>query len=160
MSRTALYDALFTEVKSVLDGETDPIIWMSTVSCLIKQRFGFYWVGFYRRVGNELLVGPYQGTLGCIRIPLNKGVCGACASRRETIVVLDVHQFPGHIACDPRSNSEIVLPVFDSTGSLRAVFDLDSEQYGDFGDPDRQGLERVVAEMRELDWTRESSPKT
>lgn len=76
------------------------------------------------------------------------------------MIVSDVHEFPGHIACDPRSNSEIVLPVFDAAGGLRAVLDLDSEQYGDFGDPDRQGLERVVAEMRDLDWTRESSAKT
>lgn len=159
MSRTDHYEAIYSEIKAVLEGERDPVIWMSTVSCVIKQHLGFYWVGFYRMVGNELLVGPYQGTLGCIRIPLAKGVCGACASRRETILVPDVHEFPGHIACDPRSNSEIVLPVFDAKGGLRAVLDVDSEQYSDFGDPDRQGLERIVAEMRELDWTNELSPR-
>ncbi len=159
MSRTDHYEAIYSEIKAVLEGERDPVIWMSTVSCVIKQHLGFYWVGFYRMVGNELLVGPYQGTLGCIRIPLAKGVCGACASRRETILVPDVHEFPGHIACDPRSNSEIVLPVFDAQGGLRAVLDVDSEQYSDFGDPDRQGLERIIAEMRELDWTNELSPR-
>lgn len=159
MSRTVHYEALYTEIRSVLDGETDAIIWMSTLSCLIKQRFGFYWVGFYRLVDGQLLVGPYQGTLGCLRIPVEKGVCGACATRKEPIIVPDVHEFPGHIACDPRSNSEIVLPVFDAAGNLRAVLDVDSEKHGDFGEPDREGLERIVAEMREIDWTGESSPK-
>jgi len=159
MSRADRYEAIFSEIKAVLDGERDPVVWMSTVSCVIKQHLGFYWVGFYRLVGNELLVGPYQGTLGCIRITLSKGVCGACATRKETVVVADVHEFPGHIACDPRSNSEIVLPVFDSRGNLRAVLDIDSEQYSDFGGPDREGLERIIAEMRELDWTSEPSAK-
>src|SRR5690606_4638549 len=95
----------------------------------------------------ELVVGPYQGTLGCLRIPLGKGVCGACGERRETIVVPDVHAFPGHIACDSRSNSEIVVPVLDANGDLVAVLDIDSVGFAAFDEVDRDGLEAVCRAM-------------
>jgi GAF domain-containing protein len=129
---------------------------MATVSCLIKQRLNFFWVGFYRMVDGELRIGPYQGTLGCIRIPANKGVCGASASRRQTILVPDVHQFPGHIACDFRSQSEIVVPVFDKEDKVRAVLDIDSDRREDFGPVDQHYLESLAARMKGLEWTRVS----
>ena len=91
----------------------------------------------------ELVVGPYQGTLGCLRIPFGKGVCGACADRKESIIVPDVHAFPGHIACDSRTNSEIVVPVFDANGALVAILDVDSEQPDAFDEVDRLGLENI-----------------
>ena len=95
----------------------------------------------------ELVVGPYQGTLGCLRIPFAQGVCGACATRRETIIVPDVHAFPGHIACDSRSNSEIVTPVFDASGALVAVLDVDSISFAAFDEGDARGLEAVCRAM-------------
>ncbi|RPI24268.1 MAG: GAF domain-containing protein [Acidobacteria bacterium] len=150
--REELYTELMRDVDFVLGGETDPVVWMATLSCLIKQRLGFFWVGFYRVVKGDLTIGPYQGTLGCIRIPLSKGVCGASASRGQTIVVPDVHKFPGHIACDGRSLSEIVVPVFDEHNRLCAVLDVDSDQVEDFGPVDQRYLEDMVARMRGLEW--------
>lgn len=147
------YEELYGDVEAVLEGETDPVAWMATISCLIRERFGFLWVGFYRLLGDELVVGPYQGSLGCLRISPGKGVCGTCAVRRETIVVPDVHRFPGHIACDPRSRSEIVVPVFDAEDRLRAVLDIDSERKDAFGGEDAAGLEKIVTMMRRLRWT-------
>jgi GAF domain-containing protein len=97
----------------------------------------------------ELLIGPYQGTLGCLHISFDRGVCGAAARRRETIVVPDVHQFPGHIACDPNSKSEIVVPVFDSDDELMAVLDVDSAEYAAFDEVDRRHLEEIVTLLRD-----------
>lgn len=101
--------------------------------------------------GDELVVGPYQGTLGCLRIPFGKGVCGAAAAKRETIIVPDVHAFPGHIACDSRSNSEIVTPVFDSAGALMGVLDVDSTQFDAFDAVDKAGLEAICGDLLTLD---------
>lgn len=140
----------------MLEDERDPIAWMSTLSCLIKQELDFFWVGFYRLLEGELLIGPYQGTLGCLHIALNRGVCGACATQKETIIVPDVHQFPGHIACDHRSNSEIVVPIFDAQEQLRAVLDIDSDQYATFDATDQEYLEQITARMRNLEWTKSS----
>lgn len=152
MGKETRYRKLIREMRSILDGETDPIVWMSTLSCLIKQEMGFLWVGFYRVVDGELRIGPYQGTLGCLRIAFGRGVCGACARQKETIIVPDVHKFPGHIACDARSNSEIVVPVFDREGLLRAILDIDSDEYGSFDQVDRKYLERMAGAMRDLPW--------
>lgn len=152
-NRTELYKELLREVESILDGERDPVVWMATLSCLIRQKLGFFWVGFYRMIEGRLRIGPYQGTLGCLGIELDKGVCGAAASRRQTLVVPDVHHFPGHIACDANSKSEIVVPVFDREDRLRAVLDIDSEKLDDFSPVDQRYLEQVVARMRDAEWT-------
>lgn len=125
---------------------------MATLACLIREKLQHFWVGFYRVVGDELAIGPYQGTLGCLRISFDRGVCGACATRRETVIVPDVHRFPGHIACDARSKSEIAAPVFDRRGRLRAVLDVDSAELNAFDDCDRQNLEIIVDWMRDLEW--------
>jgi L-methionine (R)-S-oxide reductase len=141
------YEGVAGDVERVLDGETDLIASMSTVASLLHAAFPhFSWTGFYRRVGPaELLIGPYQGSLGCVRIPFERGVCGAAARERRSIVVPDVDRFPGHIACDPDSRSEVVVPVFDADGELIAVLDVDSRTPGAFDEIDRQGLERIVA---------------
>jgi len=135
------------EIEATLAGETDLLAAMTSVVCLLYQAFETYsWTGFYRRVGpDQLLIGPYQGTLGCLRIRFDQGVCGACARSQRTVIVPDVHQFPGHIACDPNSKSEIVVPVFDPVGDLMAVFDVDSDQYAAFDAVDQEFLEQIMA---------------
>jgi L-methionine (R)-S-oxide reductase len=119
---------------------------MATIASLVHHGFQHLWTGFYRVVvpGKLLRVGPYQGTLGCLDIAFGKGVCGAAAAEQRTIVVDDVHAFPGHITCDGRSRSEIVAPVFDKKGALIAVFDIDSDKLAAFDDRDRAGLEALL----------------
>ena len=140
------YAQLTEYVDAVLAGIHDPIAEMATVSCLVHHAFGHLWTGFYRVVepGRLLRVGPYQGTLGCLDIAFGRGVCGTAAAERRTVVVEDVNAFPGHITCDARSRSEIVVPVVDRSGTLVAVFDVDSEYPGAFDDDDRAGLERLL----------------
>jgi GAF domain-containing protein len=139
------YRALEQHLDATLAGIDDPIAVMATMSCLIHHGFGHLWVGFYRLVAADLLrVGPYQGTLGCLEIPLGKGVCGTAARTRRTVVVEDVERFTGHIACDSRSRSEIVVPVFDAAGELIAVLDIDSDLPGTFDATDARWLERLV----------------
>ena len=126
-------------------GSLDDIALMATINSVLAHRFPhFYWTGFYRVCGDRLVVGPYIGTVGCLQIELGKGVCGTSAARRETIIVPDVHQFPGHIACDPKSQSEIVVPVFGPDGALIAVLDVDSDRVNAFDEEDRRGLEKIV----------------
>jgi L-methionine (R)-S-oxide reductase len=128
-------------------GETlDDIALMATINSILSHAFPhFFWTGFYRVCGDRLVVGPYVGTVGCLQIELGRGVCGTAAAQRETIIVPDVTKFPGHIACDPNSKSEIVVPVFDRDGTLIAVLDVDSDQLDAFDEDDRAGLERIVA---------------
>jgi L-methionine (R)-S-oxide reductase len=127
-------------------GETlDDIALMATINSVLAHSFPqFFWTGFYRVCGERLVVGPYIGTVGCLQIEFGRGVCGTAAVRRETIIVPDVNQFPGHIACDSKSQSEIVVPVFDRDGALIAVLDVDSDQLDAFDEDDRVGLERIV----------------
>ena len=139
----------YAMVHAALDqvmGETrDPVTAMATMSALLHHGFGFLWTGFYRVVSPELLrVGPYQGTLGCLEIAFGRGVCGTAAAERRTAIVPDVYEFPGHITCDARSRSEIVVPVFDAAGELIAVLDIDSEYANRFDKDDQAGLERLV----------------
>jgi GAF domain-containing protein len=146
--KLALYDEAQKELLSITEGETSEIALMATVSCILAEKFDYYfWTGFYMvdpRKEDELVVGPYQGTLGCLRIPFGRGVCGTAAATRETQVVADVHAFPGHIACDSRSNSEIVVPVLDKSDRLIAVLDVDSVDHGSFDDVDRDALETIM----------------
>ena len=148
MTKVEKYDELKAEIRSIVAGETYVPARYASAACLLAEAFRprFFWTGFYvvdPNKSDELVVGPYQGTLGCLRIPFGKGVCGACADKRESIIVPDVHEFPGHIACDSRSNSEIVVPVFDAQGDLAAVLDVDSTEFGAFDDEDRMGLEAI-----------------
>ena len=142
------YTDVEMQIAGVLDGEPNRTARLATVACLLSQMSDdFYWTGFYLvdpdKV-HELVVGPYQGTLGCLRIPFGRGVCGVAAMDRETQVVEDVHAFPGHIACDAASESEIVVPVFDGE-TLLGVLDIDSTRKGAFDEHDAKALEQIVA---------------
>ena len=139
------YELVQAAFDQVMGDTRDPVTAMATISALLHHGFGFLWTGFYRVVSPDLLrVGPYQGTLGCLEIRFGQGVCGTAAAERRTVIVPDVHQFPGHITCDARSRSEIVVPVFADGGELGAVLDIDSEQANTFDTEDRAGLERLV----------------
>jgi GAF domain-containing protein len=140
------YDELESHIDLVLDGVRDEIAEMSTVSALIHHGFGHLWTGFYRVVepGKRLLVGPYQGALGCLEIAFGSGVCGTAAAEGRSVVVPDVNDFPGHITCDSRARSEIVVPVRGPAGELIAVLDIDSAETDTFEDTDREALERIV----------------
>lgn len=140
------YRDVAVHAEAVLAGEPDLLAAMATLVCLLHNAFPYYyWTGFYRRVGPaRLLVGPYQGTLGCLEIDFSRGVCGAAARERKTQLVADVHSFPGHIACDSASASEIVVPVFDARGELLAVLDVDSTIPAAFDEVDQRWLEEMV----------------
>ena len=142
------YAAVAQEIAAVLEGEPNLTARMATVASMLANSFEtYFWTGFYvvdPEKPDELVVGPYQGTLGCLRIAFGRGVCGTAARSRQTQVVEDVNAFPGHIACDSRSASEIVAPVFDARGELIAVFDVDSEAKGAFDATDRDWLERIL----------------
>jgi L-methionine (R)-S-oxide reductase len=143
--RDRAYGLLHAQLIAVLTGVDDEITAMATLASLLQNSFGHLWTGFYRVVGPQLLrVGPYQGTLGCLEIAFGRGVCGTAAAERRTVIVPDVSRFPGHIACDARAKSEIVVPVFDRSASLIAVLDIDSERRAAFDQADADGLGRIV----------------
>jgi L-methionine (R)-S-oxide reductase len=150
LPKAEAYAQLYERVVSVLAGIDDEITAMATISCLVHHAFGHLWTGFYRVVepGRLLRVGPYQGTLGCLEISFGQGACGTAAADRRTVIVPDVELFPGHIACDSRARSEIVVPVFRTDGSLIVVLDVDSVHLAAFDSKDAAGLERLV------DWFR------
>jgi L-methionine (R)-S-oxide reductase len=132
---------------AVLEGIDDDVTAMATMAALVHHAFGHLWTGFYRVVipGQLLRVGPYQGSLGCLGIAFGQGVCGAAAAERKTVIVADVAKYPGHITCDARSRSEIVVPVLDRRGDLIAVLDVDSDRLDAFKAEDKQGLEQLVS---------------
>ncbi|MEL7377194.1 MAG: GAF domain-containing protein [Bacteroidota bacterium] len=142
------YQQATTEIAAILAGESDPMVKMVTINCLLKTHLPYYfWVGFYLVKDGRLVVGPYQGTLGCLTIEFSRGVCGKAARTGQTQIVDDVHQLQQgteHIACDPNSRSEIVVPVFNGSGELIAVFDVDSTLPGSFNEVDQQALEALM----------------
>ena len=138
------YRLLTEQVRSLIAGEEDAVAVMANVCAAIHEAMGFFWTGFYRVVDDELLLGPFQGSVACVHIGYGRGVCGTAWQRRETIVVPDVEQFPGHIACSSLSRSEIVVPVFSKEGDVKAVLDIDSKELATFDDIDRQYLEAIV----------------
>ena len=145
--KSEAYAQLRSMQASLLEGSTDVIADMATMSALLHHAFGHLWTGFYRVVepGRLLRVGPYQGSLGCLDIAFGRGVCGTAAAERRTVLVADVNAFAGHITCDPRSQSEIVVPVLNAAGELIAVLDIDSSVHHGFTEEDRTGLESLVA---------------
>lgn len=145
MTKDEQYALVLEQVKALLEGETDAIANMANVSALIHSTFHFWWTGFYRVIGNELVLGPFQGPLACTRIGEGKGVCGAARRQKRTIVVPDVELFPGHIACSSASRSEIVVPLFGSDGQVKGVLDIDSEKLNTFDEVDARWLEQVAA---------------
>ena len=145
-----LYREISAQIGSVVDGLQDPIAAMASCACILHQRLAYAsWTGFYRVVAPGLMrVGPYQGPLGCLEIPFDRGVCGAAAREQRPQLVADVEAFPGHIACDSAARSEIVVPIFDPGGELIAVLDLDSHEPSAFTEADREGLERIAEILR------------
>lgn len=148
------YKRVEEQILAVLEGENNRTAQMATISCLLAQAFPdrYYWTGFYLvddSKADELVVGPYQGTLGCLRIPFGRGVCGTAALTGRTQIVEDVHAIANHIACDSRSQSEIVVPVSDENGALIAVFDVDSVDKGSFDQDDKAGLESILRKIFE-----------
>ena len=137
------YKLLVSQIASLIEGESDLIAVMSNVAAAIYQTMGFWWTGFYRVMGDKLVLGPFQGPVACMHIPYGKGVCGTAWQRAETVIVPDVEQFPGHIACSSVSRSEIVVPVFGDDGKVMAVLDIDSDQLATFDDVDRKYLEEI-----------------
>ena len=145
MNKHEAYQQAIAAIDALLDGEENMILKMSTINCLLREHLPYYfWVGFYCVNAGALMVGPYQGTLGCLHISFERGVCGRAARLQQTQIVADVHADPQHIACDARSQSEIVVPVFDPEGKLIAVFDVDSTETGSFDDIDQHYLELIL----------------
>ena len=138
------YRLLERQLSALLEGETDTVAKMANMAAALHEAFGFWWTGFYRVAGEELVLGPFQGPVACMHIPFGKGVCGTAWERGASVVVPDVEAFPGHIACSSASRSEIVVPVFGADGKVTAVLDIDSDRLSTFDEEDRIGLERIV----------------
>ena len=148
MSKSTAYEELLNEVKSFIQDENDKIACMANVAALIHERFGFWWTGFYRVIGEELVLGPFQGPVACTRIRKGRGVCGTSWNENRTVIVPNVHEFPGHIACSSLSNSEIVVPVFDECGNVIGVLDIDSRDFDTFDETDAEWLEKICRLIR------------
>lgn len=148
VAKKLAYEEATKKLTALLENENDLILKMATINCILKDELPYYfWAGFYLVKGRELLVGPYQGTLGCLHIPFGKGVCGTVAEQQKTQIVADVHAYKNHIACDSRSRSEIVVPVFDKDKKLIAVFDVDSTEPGSFDEMDKMWLEKILGKI-------------
>lgn len=151
-SKAEKYAQIAGQINAIIAPEKDLIASLANISAVLKHVFDFHWVGFYRVVNDELVLGPFQGPMACVRIAYGKGVCGTAWQKAQTIIVPDVHQFPGHIACSSLSNSEIVVPVKDKTGDVKLVLDVDSVNFNDFDSDDQQGLEQIAQIISKYYW--------
>ena len=147
-TKSERYEGLYRQIEAVLESEDDVIANMANISAMISGTFGFWWTGFYRVCGNHLVLGPFQGPMACTRIAFGKGVCGTAWKLEQTVIVPDVDAFPGHIACSSASRSEIVVPVFDSYGTVTAVLDIDSSELDTFDETDGFWLEKIVSLLK------------
>jgi L-methionine (R)-S-oxide reductase len=143
-SRKEIYDSVVPQIEALISVESDLTANLANIAAALKEAFNFFWVGFYLKKENQLVLGPFQGPIACTRIHFNRGVCGHCYTTKATIIVPDVEAFPNHIACSSASKSEIVLPAFDENGDVFLVLDVDSDVLNDFSDVDRVGLEQVM----------------
>lgn len=143
MNKIKRYELLYEQVKALINKENDDIANMANVAAIIHEAFNFWWTGFYRVIDKALVLGPFQGPVACTRIAYGRGVCGTAWKEKKTIVVEDVHQFPGHIACSSASKSEIVVPIFKDN-QVVAVLDIDSEKLATFDNVDKEWLEKIV----------------
>lgn len=139
------YNLLYKQIESLTSAESDTIANMANIAAMVNETFHFWWTGFYRVVDEELILGPFQGPLACSRIAYGRGVCGTAWKERRTQIVPDVDKFPGHIACSSLSRSEIVVPIFDDSGTVTAVLDIDSEHLATFDECDKEWLEKIVS---------------
>ena len=143
LSKNEKYEVLIPQISALIEGETSIVANLANVSAALRQTFGFFWVGFYLVDGDELVLGPFQGEIACTRIGFGKGVCGAVWKEKQTIIVPNVDEFPGHIACSSASQSEIVIPII-SNNKIIAVLDVDSHILNDFDEDDKFGLEKIA----------------
>ncbi|MDZ7881035.1 MAG: GAF domain-containing protein [Saprospiraceae bacterium] len=143
-SRKKIYAALLPQIKDLVAGETDVTANLANIAAALKEAFGFFWVGFYLKKENQLVLGPFQGPIACTRIAFNRGVCGHCYTTKQTVIVPDVEAFPNHIACSSASKSEIVLPALDKNGDVFLVLDVDSDKLNDFSAVDAVYLGEVM----------------
>ena len=148
--RITLYSALAPQVRELLKEERDPVAAMANMAAALREAFDWHWIGFYRVMGAELVLGPFQGPVACSRIGHGKGVCGTAWAEEKILIVDDVEKFPGHIACSPLSRSEIVVPIRDHSGRVAAVLDIDSSEPADFGEVDAHALDRLCALLEPL----------
>jgi GAF domain-containing protein len=148
--RSVIYEEIAPQIAALVESEPDLIANLANIAAVLKEAFGFFWVGFYLKKENELVLGPFQGPLACTRIKFNEGVCGHCYTTKETVIVPDVEAFPGHIACSSASRSEIVLPIFGKDGEVTMVLDVDSDKLDDFSEVDAEGLKRIVKIIENL----------
>ncbi len=146
-SKAERYQSLEKQLAALLEGEHDPIARMANTAAALQMTFGWLWIGFYRVVGEQLVLGPFQGPIACTRIAYGKGVCGGAWAQSKTLVVPDVDAFPGHIACSSLSRSEVVVPLYDAEGKVTGVLDVDSTELATFDDEDGYWLERLMAVM-------------
>ena len=142
--RKTIYDEITPQIASLVEVETDVTANLANIAAVLKEAFGFFWVGFYLSKENQLVLGPFQGPLACTRINFDAGVCGHVYTTRETVIVPDVDEFPGHIACASASKSEIVVPIIDKDGSVFGVLDVDSDRLDDFSREDADGLSKII----------------
>lgn len=142
--RKKIYDEIAPQIAALVEGETDLVANLANIAAALKEAFGFFWVGFYVVKENQLVLSAFQGSIACTRINFDQGVCGHCFTTQKTIIVPNVEEFPGHIACSSASKSEIVLPVSDKNGSVAMVLDVDSDALDDFSETDAQGLSKIA----------------
>ena len=147
--RQKIYDEIAPQIKILVKDETDLIANLANIAAVLKEAFDFFWVGFYLVKENQLVLSAFQGTIACTRIDFDKGVCGHCYTTKKTVIVPNVDEFPGHIACASASKSEIVLPIFDKSGEVFGVLDVDSDKLDDFSEIDAEGLKKIVEIIEE-----------
>ena len=148
--RATVYDEIVPQIASLVFGEMDLVANLANVAAVLKEAFGFFWVGFYLSKDGQLVLGPFQGPLACTRIDFGKGVCGHAYSMRQTTIVPNVNEFPGHIACSSGARSEIVIPILDRSGEVFGVLDVDSDKLDDFTQADADGLSKIVKVIERL----------
>ncbi len=148
--RKTIYDEIVPQIAALIEGETDLVANLGNITAALKEAFGFFWVGFYLKKENQLVLSAFQGTIACTRIDFDKGVCGHCYTTKEIVIVPNVEEFPGHIACSSASKSEIVLPIFDKSGEIFGVLDVDSDNLDDFSEVDAKGLRKIVGIIENL----------
>lgn len=151
MQKSEAYKWAAKRVRAQVVRHIDVVATLANTAAILKEYFShFFWVGFYFTKSDHLLLGPFQGPPACVKLTLSKGVCAAAVTQKRTLIVPDVHQFPGHIACDERSLSELVVPIYDLKGNLRAVLDVDSDRRNDFDEMDARGLETIANLLKEI----------
>lgn len=142
--RQTVYEEIVPQIEALTMGETDIVANLANIAAVLKEAFGFLWVGFYLKKESQLVLGPFQGPLACTRIEFDQGVCGRAYTTRKMVIVPNVDEFPGHIVCSSASKSEIVLPIFDQSGEVFGVLDVDSDELDDFSQTDADGLGRIA----------------